>query len=413
MEESTLRRDSRKPIYLLVTPFFPSPESWRGAYCYDFVQALRRLGQYDVRVFTPGEGEDYTYQDVKVCRFRTWQLPSAVFPLLFAKRNVKSFFSKLEACGIEPRDIAVCHGHTASFGVYPDALCRVNPRCLSVLHHHDLGSFGLRLGILRHFWPHKFINFFLLRRLHEAMDLHVFISNAAECSFRAFPKTNWSVYEDYRRLGNGMGWCRPAHVKQSTILWNGVDCSRFAAGPREEGETFTIGCIANFTALKDHLSLLRAVARLRNQLGNWCLRLIGSGPTLGLCQAFVREQNLAGNIVFEKEVDHTQLPDFYRSLDLFVLPSYFEGFGCVFTEAWACGTPFITCEGQGMDDMVLPEERHLWLCKPMNPEDLANKILFFYRNRPQQHLTGPIDIDVLVSRFVERVEAIRSGKNGK
>ena len=398
-----------KSIYLFVAPFFPSPGSWRGAFCYDFVRALMRTGKYDVRVFVAGRGGDYDYQGVHVHCFRTWALPSAVFPFLFTYWNVKSFLRKVGESGIDFRDVVVCHGG----GNCALAIKRFNPKCLTIAHHHDLGAFGLRLGRLRHFWPHKVINFFLYRRLHEAIDLHVFISAASERSFRLFPRTDWSVYGDFRKLGRGLKWFRPARLKASIILWNGVDLARFSPGKHKDDQMFVMGCVANFNDLKDHLSLLRAVARIRGELGAWRLRLIGSGPTLATCQAFVREHGLEAYVSFEKEVDHTQLPDFYRSLDLFVLPSYFEGFGCVFTEAWASGTPFITCEGQGMDDMVLPEERHLWLCKPMCPEDLANKILFFYRNRPQQHLTGPIDIDVLVSRFVERVEAIRSGKNGK
>lgn len=394
--------------YLVVTPFFPSPDSWRGAYCYDFVKALQKTGRYDVRVFVPGGGPDYDYQGVHVCRFPVRMLPSAVLPFLFARRNVRSFLRQLAACGIKPEDVAVCHGHTAFFGIYPLALKRLNPKCLTLLHHHDLASFGLNLGRLRHFWPHKVINFFLLRRMHERMDAHVFLSCKSEASFRAVPDASWSVYDDYRKQMRGIGFFRSPRVRQAIVLHNGVDCRQFTSEGRDEHSGFVMGCIANFGELKDHHSLLETLSRIRNQLGNWRLRLIGSGPTLAMCKTYVMKHGLQNRVFFETEVDHTQLPDFYRSLDLFVLPSYFEGFGCVFTEAWACGTPFITCEGQGMDDLILPEERHLWLCKPMNPADLAEKILLYYWNRPEQHLTGPIDIDVLVPRFVEQVEALRA-----
>lgn len=394
--------------YLVVTPFFPSPDSWRGAYCYDFVKGLRQTGQYDVLVFVPGGGPDYDYQGVHVCRFPVRMLPSAVLPFLFARRNVRSFLRQLAACGIKPEDVAVCHGHTAFFGIYPLALKRLNPKCLTLLHHHDLASFGLNLGRLRHFWPHKVINFFLLRRMHERMDAHVFLSCKSEASFRAVPDASWSVYDDYRKQMRGIGFFRSPRVRQAIVLHNGVDCRQFTSEGRDEHSGFVMGCIANFGELKDHHSLLETLSRIRNQLGNWRLRLIGSGPTLAMCKTYVMKHGLQNRVFFETEVDHTQLPDFYRSLDLFVLPSYFEGFGCVFAEAWACGTPFITCEGQGMDDLILPEERHLWLCKPMNPADLAEKILLYYWNRPEQHLTGPIDIDVLVPRFVEQVEALRA-----
>lgn len=395
-------------LYVVITPFFPSPDSWRGAYCYDFVRALQRVTRYEVRVFVPGDGPDYDYQGVHVCRFPVRALPSAVFPFLFARYNGRSFLKKLKSEGIAPADVAVCHGHTAFVGIYPLALKRLNPKCLTFLHHHDLASFGMNIGRLRHFWPHKVINFFLLRRMHERMDVHIFLSRKSEASFRAVPDASWSVYDDYRRQMRGLGVFRSARIRRSLVLHNGVDCRQFTPAGRDVHSGFVMGCIANFGKLKDHHSLLEALNRIRNQLGDWRLRLIGSGPTLAFCKAYVAEQGLQDRVTFGMEVDHTQLPEFYRSLDLFVLPSYFEGFGCVFTEAWACGTPFIACEGQGMDDLILPEERHLWLCKPMNPEDLAEKILYCYKKRPEQHMAGPIDIDVLVPRFVEQVEALRA-----
>lgn len=401
-------RESKRLYYLVVTPFFPSPESWRGAYCYDFVRALQRFARYEVRVFVPGGGPDYDYQGVHVCRFSVRALPSGLLPFLFARQNVQSFLRKLEAEGIDLFDVAVCHGHTAHFGVYPLALKRLNPRCLTLLHHHDPASFGLRCGRLGKIWPNRFLTYFPLRRMHEALDCHVFISHSVEQSFRMAPKTDWTVYGDYRRMAHGVAWLPPVRIRHSVVLHNGVNCQRFTSVVRRGHDGFVIGCIANFIDWKDQMSLLLAVDRISDELGNWRLRLIGSGPTLAACKAYAAEHGLQKRISFETEVDHTQLPEFYRSLNLFVLPSYFEGFGCVFTEAWACGTPFITCEGQGMDDMILPEERKLWLCKPMNPEDLAEKILHYYKCRPEQHMAGPIDIDVLVPRFVEQMEALRA-----
>ena len=116
------------------------------------------------------------------------------------------------------------------------------------------------------------------------------------------------------------------------------------------------------------------------------------------------EHGLARRVTFEPEGDHTLLPTFYRGIDLFILPSYFEGFECVFTEAWSCGTPFITCKGQGMDDLIPAEERDLWLCNPMDPQDLTEKIAAFFQKRPQQHLTSPVDIDTLMEAFVKELE---------
>lgn len=153
--------------------------------------------------------------------------------------------------------------------------------------------------------------------------------------------------------------------------------------------------------------MLRAIDLLRDRLPNLRVRFVGSGTFLPMCKAFVVEHGLTLRVTFEPEGDHTLLPDFYRSLDLFVLPSYFEGFGCVFTEAWSCGTPFITCKGQGMDDLIPESERVLWLCNPMDPQDLAEKIAGFFQKRPVQHLSAPVDIDHLITAFVKDLEMRR------
>ncbi len=396
----------KRPLYLVVTPFFPSPKSWRGPFCYDFVKALMRTKKYDVRVFIPGCGEDYDYQNVHVHRFPIRMLPSGLLPFLFMKQNVASFIRKVLGCNIDIHNVAVCHAHTGVNGCYALAVKKLNPSCITLLHHHDPASFGLRLLRVGLIWINRFFAYFSIKRMHERIDIHVFISKIVEKSFRMAPRTDWTTYLPYQRVGRGVSFLHPAKIKRGILLHNGVDCVQFNSQGRRVNDDFVMGCIANFVDWKDQFSLLQAILRVKEQLGNWKLRLIGTGPLFARCKAYVREHNLEAYVSFEKEVDHTQLPDFYRGLDLFVLPSYFEGFGCVFTEAWACGTPFITCEGQGMDDLILPEERELWLCKPKNPQDLAEKILHFYLHRPEQHLSGPIDIDVLVPQFVETLEGI-------
>ena len=395
-----------KSIYIVVTPFFPSPETWRGAYCYDFVKALMRTGKYDVCVFVPGNGSDYDYQGVHVYRLPVKYLPSNIFPFLFKRWNQQSFLKKVKSLGIDIQKVAVCHGHTANFSIYPLSLKCENPKCLTLLQHHDLQSFGLNNGLLRHCWPYNLIQFPLLRWYHEQMDTHVFISGAVKRSFLAAPDASWTQYGEYRKQMRGLGFYRSPKIKKSIILHNGVDCEQFNPLEKASSSMFTIGCVGNFSGLKDQMGLLKALALIKDKLGAWELKFVGSGKIEREMRALIATEGMESNVEFISEMDHTQLPDFYRALDLFVLPSYFEGFGCVFTEAYACGVPFITCEGQGMDDLIPDDERHLWLCKQRNPKDLAEKVLYYYRNRPTQHLSGPIDIDVLVHHFVNEIEAL-------
>lgn len=395
-----------KRIYLFVTPFFPSPLNWRGAYCLDFVQALKRKSNFDVRVFVPGKGSDYEIAGILVYRFGTNCLPSSVFPFLFRRWNQRSFLAAVARVGICIDDVAVCHGNTATFSIYPAAVKERNPKSRTVLHHHDLGSFGLQNGIARHCWLYNLIEFPILRYWHEKMDLHVFISEMNRKSFLAAPDASWTHYADYRKQMRGLPW-RPAKIKASCVLYNGVDTATFRPTERKlDHEGFVIGCIGNFNPSKGQMVLLKAVARIveKKLIDGLKVRMVGSGSCLGICKQFVAENGLVDIVSFENEVRHEKLSDFYLALDLFVLPSSWDGFGCVYTEAWACGTPFITTDGAGAKELVAEPEK--WVVRMDDVDGLMDKIVKYYANRWPQRLNGAVDIDTLVPDFVRKVANI-------
>ena len=187
-------------------------------------------------------------------------------------------------------------------------------------HHHDPASFGLNLGRLRHFYPHKLINFLLLKRIHEKIDCHIFISHITKKSFLAVPDASWCYYGDYKRQMRWLGWLGKISIQNSIILHNGVDRNIFTPG-KEKKTGFTIGCIGNFIDWKSQITLLKSVVMLQDDFPELQVRFIGSGPTLPTCQKYVKDHRLEQIVSFETECDHHKLSDFYHSLALFVLPS--------------------------------------------------------------------------------------------
>lgn len=409
---------SNKPVYLFVTPFFPSPESWRGAFCFDLARALIADGRYEVHVFTPGGTDDYALNGVTVHRFPWRMLPSGVLPFLFRRGNEARFLARVREVGIDLNSVAVVHAHTAYFMPYALAVKKRCPTCKTLLHHLDPQSFGLNLGRLRHFWPHKIILFRQLRRMHDAMNAHIFISSRVEENFRAAPRCVERYYDDYRRQMRGLGWMRPAHVKQAIRLYNGVDTTLFkpsSVSTAEKG-VLRIGCIANFVNWKDQITLIKAIEILRDR-GVWekgdarhpRVTFVGSGTMLQICREYIAAHGLEAYFVFAREMRHEDLPAFYHQIDLFVLPSYFEGFGSVFTEAWASGVPFITCEGQAMDDLLSPEDRDRWTFPPRDAAALAEKIsrlLTGSTNLSVPRLVQEVDFKVTVPRFLQLVDGL-------
>lgn len=403
------------PVYLVITSYFPTPESWRCAFVYDQVRAIQRTGRYRVVVLNTLYGADYVYQGVEVLGCPSlWRKGTFLCPWLYERVNARIIEGVLARHGIDVASIAVAHCHMVTVAAFGLALRRRNPRIKVLCQSHDLDPYKVLLTYARKnpFGIKTKLYFAYHRSLMEAVDAWVSISDAcSEVLLNSPRQRHGADYRPMRSVMDILKRARKARVKTIIRLHNGVDREMFSAVTKERGESFTMGCIGNFFEGKGQADLLRALVLLDREkaLGeNWRLRCIGSGHLLQACKAIAEAGGIAGHVSFETEMDHTLLPDFYRSLDLFVLPSYFEGFGCVFTEAWACGTPFITCEGQGMDDLIFPEDRPLWLCKPRNPEDLAEKIANYCRNRPEQRLSSPIDIDTLIPRFLDEVEGLRA-----
>ena len=404
---------SRK-LYLMVTPYFPRPDNeWTCSFTYDQAVAIEKTGRYRVVIINPNYNGNYAFKDIQVLGFKERHAGRWLVSSLYDWLNARQMFRILLANGISPEEIVVAHGHLITSASYVWYLKQKNKKIKALLQIHDPDPYGMLLGTGRLGWLKKVLYFIHHRALAEQMDLMIAISqNVAKVIVEAPQQSVFNTYIPMKRAMRVLQSFRRAHVRRVDILPNGVNRGIFSEGDGDYRvqrltHSFTIGCVAVFRDWKDQLTLLHAIECLRQRIPDVMVKLVGvhhSGTMMADCQKLIEEKNLPVEII--PSVNHTDLPGFYRSLDLFVLPSYFEGFGCVFLEAWSCGTPFITCEGQGMDDYIAFEDRALWLCKQQDPQDLAQKILHYYKNRQRQRLVGETDIDVMIPKFLDAVESI-------
>ncbi len=378
--------------YVCITPFFPTPESFRGPYVLDQVKAIARNSDYRVVVMVPasfykkGDAADYEVDGVKVYRFTDYTLPSYVYPNAVCDRlTYLSFRRKLREIGADPANVAVCHAHVTRNGSMAILLKRDFPAVKTVIQHHGFDVMSVTDGRLA---DHKCHERHCVRygvRICNAVDLNIGVSRRTL---------------DYVKAQPGIA------LKDSYVLYNGVDTSMFHPAERKNrNEVFTIGCVANFWELKDQMTLIKAVEQLIGSgLTDIKVIFVGSGYTRENCEKYIRDKRLDPYFEFRTEVMHDRLPDFYRSLDLFVLPSYWEAFGCVYTEAYACGVPFIGVKGQGIAEIVPAESADRWLIEKGDYVKLAGLI-----RRTKEHsgepqpLSAPIDIDTLVSDYLKYI----------
>ena len=403
-----------RPVYIVVTPFFPSPETWRGAYCYDFVTALMRTGRYDVRVFVSCRSgrPDYEYHGVMVHTVVKKGFRGAFAPFLWSVGNRRRFMAAVKKAGIAWRNVAFFHAHDIGLVPLAKNLKKLNPNIKLLLHFHTMGHpVCLRCGRAGVIPGYSTLHYLWHRHWFEMLDLPVFVSRRQRDMFgRWYPDGYLGRTEDILS-GTWFGRCiRPIRLKPSYVLYNGIDGRLFNKSPRtndvdyRKGAKFVIGDVANIAETKDPMTLLRALAWLNDEgydLTGWRCLFVGSGDQMECCREFIAEKGLCALVEILQEVDHLELPNIYKSLDLFVLPSWAEGFGCAYVEATGCGVPIMGCKGVSVDEVFSPDEQGKWLFPPRDYKALAEKIKWFYENRPRQTLVRNFDIDVLVGEFVE------------
>lgn len=69
-------------------------------------------------------------------------------------------------------------------------------------------------------------------------------------------------------------------------------------------------------------------------------------------QKIIAELGLEEKVIWFGYVDDEDMPAIYNGADLFVLPSYYEGFGLPVLEAMACGTPLIASNVTSIPEVV-------------------------------------------------------------
>lgn len=83
-----------------------------------------------------------------------------------------------------------------------------------------------------------------------------------------------------------------------------------------------------------------------------------------------REEGVEKRITFTGFIPDEDLPDYYRSADLFVLSSRYEPFGMTAVEAMASGTPAVITTHGGLS-RVLDYGIHALMADPLDPQELG------------------------------------------
>lgn len=137
------------------------------------------------------------------------------------------------------------------------------------------------------------------------------------------------------------------------VIRNGIDTAAFARKEEKRKEirkvlsvpesNFVIGHVGRFSAEKNHGFLIGLFVEVQREIPDSTLLLVGDGELANDVRVQVREKGLERSVIFTGNVENVQ--DYYQAMDVFVLPSVYEGFSYVALEAQAAGLPCLLSDG--------------------------------------------------------------------
>jgi glycosyltransferase involved in cell wall biosynthesis len=168
-------------------------------------------------------------------------------------------------------------------------------------------------------------------------------------------------------------------LERITVIRNGVDLARFGlTGPRDARaalglpkDRIIIGAVGRLVPVKDHATLIAAIARLRQRGIDVMAVIAGDGPLRPELETLAAASGVGDRVrLLGYRPDVAAV---LAALDVFVMCSQSEGLSNTILEAMATGLPVVATAVGGTDELVEPGVSGL-LVPPGSPAELADAL---------------------------------------
>jgi glycosyltransferase involved in cell wall biosynthesis len=168
--------------------------------------------------------------------------------------------------------------------------------------------------------------------------------------------------------------------KEIHVVPFGVDCEVFRPTERiNMTSAVTLGFVKHLRVKYGPEYLIRAMEVVVREYPQTRLLMAGSGPLRSSLEALTPQLGLTRKISFLGAVEHRQVPEILKNVDIFVMPSIQEEFGVAAVEAQAMEIPVVATRVGGVPEVVLDGETGI-LVEPGNSGQLAQAILTLIEN---------------------------------
>ncbi len=203
-----------------------------------------------------------------------------------------------------------------------------------------------------------------------------------------------------------------------TTIYNGIDMKDFPSNPGAaaivrqtfdvQPDSLLIGTIGRLHRAKGLPDLLSAMVRVQEYDPEARLLLVGGGELREELETQAETLGLSNAVIFAGI--RNNIPEILGALDLFVLPSLWEGLPLVLLEAMAAGLPVVATAVGGTPEVVVDGVTGL-LVPPHDPQSLAQAIIRLLgdpdlRRRMGQAGRERVERHFTVERMVRETESL-------
>jgi glycosyltransferase involved in cell wall biosynthesis len=167
----------------------------------------------------------------------------------------------------------------------------------------------------------------------------------------------------------------------------GLDTTLFSPSKRDESLKERLQILGPFLLFvgtiieqKGIRHLIQALPTVLKKIRDAKLVVIGDGNLKKGMGELTKKLKIEENVIFTGSIPHNELPPYFATADLFILPSFSEGLGLVIIEALSCKTLAITSNLEVIHDIICDNETGFFF-EEINKDAISEKIITILRNK--------------------------------
>jgi len=179
----------------------------------------------------------------------------------------------------------------------------------------------------------------------------------------------------------------------ATELKLGLNCQLFSSGPSSiraalgwKPHDRIIGYVGRLAYIKGVDLLAAAFLEIARTVRDVKLLIIGSGEEENKIRAVLAKPFGEGMVHIEPGLPHEKLAEWYRAMDLFVMPSRYETMSSAILEAQACGVPFLASDIAG--NRIIAKGGGGWLFQHESIASLSASLRHILENASEMEARG-------------------------